>query len=137
MPPDCRLVICAGNTASAQRRSSPGHKPAKWPLPVKSPLDVMIKNMLFWDQDAAALAEKLTAFFSGEADPDRRRELLKSIEPLPTAHERSQRCALDAVRYVHPKLEEIAWANSNFQSYHSRAGSSPVDTRNGSRLGGL
>jgi hypothetical protein len=64
--------------------------------------------MLFWDQDAAALAEKFATIFSSEQDLDRRLELLQSIEPLVNGREQSQRCALDAVRYVHPKLKETA-----------------------------
>jgi hypothetical protein len=69
-----------------------------------SPLDVMIRNMLFWDEDATPLAEKLAAAFSKVADPDQRAELLKSIEPLLNAREHAQRCALGAVRYVHPRM---------------------------------
>jgi hypothetical protein len=73
-----------------------------------SPLDVIIDNMLFWDEDAKTLAEKLAAAFSSEEDQDRRLELLKSLEPLLNAREYAQRCALAAVRYVHPKLETSA-----------------------------
>ena len=69
-----------------------------------SPLDVMIKNMLFWDEDATALAEKLASSFSTMADPDQRAELLKSIEPLLNAREHAYDCALGAVRYVHPRM---------------------------------
>ena len=75
-----------------------------------SPLDIMIKNMLFWDEDAMALAEKLAATFSYEGDLDQRAELLKSIEPLLNAREHAQRCALGAVRYVHPRM------TANFRS---------------------
>jgi hypothetical protein len=67
----------------------------------------MIRTMLFWDEEAPALAEKLAASFSCEDDPDRRRQLLKSIEPLLNAREHAHRCALGAVRYVHPKLEKV------------------------------
>jgi hypothetical protein len=42
----------------------------------------MIKSMLFWDKDAAALAEKLAAAFSSDEELYWRRELLKSVEPL-------------------------------------------------------
>jgi hypothetical protein len=69
-----------------------------------SPLDVMIKNMLFWDEDAAALAEKLITDFSKIADANQRAKLLKSIEPLLKAREHAFDCALCAVRYVHPRM---------------------------------
>jgi hypothetical protein len=72
-----------------------------------SPLDIMIKTMLFWDEDATVFAEKLMTGFANVADPDQRAELLKSIEPLLNAREHAQRCTLHAVRYVHPKLETV------------------------------
>lgn len=55
----------------------------------------------FW---AATLAERLITGFSRIADPDQRAKLFKSIQPLLNAREHAQRCALGAVRYVHPRM---------------------------------
>ena len=71
-----------------------------------SPLAVMFENLAFWHEGAAKLLETIEASAKSIPDAQLRSELLALAEPLANARLVSQRCALDAVQFVQPKITE-------------------------------
>ena len=71
-----------------------------------SPLAVMFENLAFWHEGAAKLLETIEASAKSIPDAQLRSELLALAEPLANARQVSQRCALDAVQFVQPKITE-------------------------------
>ena len=78
----------------------------------EAPLQVMIDNMLFWHKASITIGEQLstmlqTAQASGEQLD--LRTAMKMTSQLLAARENSQKCAVDAAPYCHPKLNAIAF----------------------------
>jgi hypothetical protein len=71
-----------------------------------SPLKIMAENLQFWHERAAKLLETIEASAKSIPDAQLRSELLALAEPLANARQVSQRCALDAVQFVQPKITE-------------------------------
>ena len=77
-----------------------------------TPIEVMAKNLLFWDTLAEDLTEKLreiTINFDGDNDEVKQavNALIKAIDRMVTARERAQQCAVDMAPYRHPRLASI------------------------------
>jgi hypothetical protein len=72
-----------------------------------SPIDVMLKNMWFWAEQAEETAEKVKALADLETDPDARAEAYRLLGRFLSFREKSQECAVDAAPYCHPKLASI------------------------------
>jgi hypothetical protein len=70
----------------------------------RTPLDVMLDNMRWADQEAAKILAKL---LSPDAPTDTT-ELLETIKTLLRLRERAAEWAKDAAPYVHPRLAAIA-----------------------------
>lgn len=84
----------------------------------ETPLDVMIDNMLFWRRKAAeltAVAEEKVKLINSSNDPEAIGKLLgdftKTARQMLAAREESQKCAVDAAPYVHPKFTSISVKN--------------------------
>jgi hypothetical protein len=73
----------------------------------KSPLDVMIRNMTFWEKEAAAFAASFKALDRKENNRDQTNHTLELAHGLLSARENAQRCAVEAAPYVHPKLQSV------------------------------
>jgi len=71
-----------------------------------SPLAIMAENLQFWHEGAAKLLKTIETTGKSIQDRRLRSELLALAEPLANAREVSQRCALDAVQFVQPKITE-------------------------------
>jgi hypothetical protein len=71
-----------------------------------SPLKIMAENLQFWHEGVAKLRETIEASANSIQDTQLRSELLALAEPLANARLVSQRCALDAVQFVQPKITE-------------------------------
>lgn len=80
-----------------------------------APLDVLMDNMIFWHKHALSMGEKLNAMVESglmRTDPDERAKAMKLLESLLEARDQSERCAVDAAPYVHPRLSSIAFKGS-------------------------
>lgn len=74
----------------------------------KSPRDMMLKHMWFWQQRVDALTLELKTLLSGKDDRTHQKQVAKKIfKALLVARQNSQRCAVAAARYVHAKFEPI------------------------------
>lgn len=83
-------------------------KPANKAIASKSPLDVMLENMLFWHQRGDALTLELETVLLGKDDRTYQKHLAEKIfDALVEARENSQRCAVAAAPYVHAKLKPV------------------------------
>jgi hypothetical protein len=75
--------------------------------PGKTPLDIMIRNMLHYDEKADELmAEIIKALHFSKKKPDAM-ELLDKLKALNDMRMQAQKCAVDAAPFVHPKLSNI------------------------------
>jgi hypothetical protein len=71
----------------------------------RSPLDVMLKNMRFYDEKAEAAMLWVENRMS---DPKTQApEVLKLLQEMSEYRMKAQKCATDAAVYVHPKLATI------------------------------
>lgn len=78
----------------------------------RSPLDVMIGNMRFWDAESDRLLNKLENFATLVAngvitEPEQIKEGMKLLRLMLNARDKAQECAVDAAPYVHPRLAAI------------------------------
>jgi hypothetical protein len=78
----------------------------------ETPLDVMIRNMLFWVEKANYFGAKLEALVVDAKDPAARAEAMKLVKDFLEARQNSQLCAVDAAPYCHPKLHAIDAKNA-------------------------
>lgn len=84
----------------------------------RSPLDVMLRNMWFWDEAAQDLEQRLKSHFedmvnSGEVpDEDTLERLKELLKNSTTARENAQRCAVDAAPYVHAKFQSVVFKDA-------------------------
>ena len=74
-----------------------------------SPLDIMMDNLIFWHGTAKKFGEQLERMVLDGIDEEERENALKLLRQFLAARENSQRCAVDAAPYVHPKLASIAF----------------------------
>lgn len=81
-------------------------------------MDVMVYNMLFWFRAAKGLETQLHDFMieyaESEAvrnDPEKADEFMKLMKHMIAARENSQKCAVDAAPYVHPRLASVTLKN--------------------------
>jgi hypothetical protein len=86
----------------------------------ETPLDVMIDNMNFWRGKATELSDEMQRRMdeiskldiSDAAQRDKFVELMKEFNKIATAmlaaRAESQKCAVDAAPYVHPRFQSIA-----------------------------
>lgn len=81
-----------------------------------APLDVMLRNMHFWDDQVIDLQAKFetmvaslqSRFESGEElDANEIKQANSLMKNLMAARVNSQSCAVDAAPYVHPRLAQI------------------------------
>jgi len=75
----------------------------------QSPLDVMMDNLLFWHRAAKSLGEQLEQLMLEGISEEDREKVMKLLKNFLAARENSQRCAVEAAPYVHPKLSSIAF----------------------------
>ena len=81
----------------------------------QAPLDIMLRNMMFWDEAAHQLKEQIEATMQDIRDAvasgDLAEDLLKRAKDLLSSHlsarEKAQGCAVDAAPYVHPRMMSI------------------------------
>lgn len=71
-----------------------------------APVDVMLRNMLWWHQKAEEMTEQLQLLIVGE-DEGTRDEALSALRNMLHAREQSQRCAVDLAPYVHARLASV------------------------------
>jgi len=73
--------------------------------PGKTPLDVMLKNMRYYDDKAeAAMKWVETKLTNPKSQP---KEVLALLHELSEYRMQAQKCACEAAPYVHPKLASI------------------------------
>lgn len=84
----------------------------------ESPLDVMVYNMLFWFRATKGLETQLQDFMREFAEsevmrksPESVEEFMKLMKHMVAARENSQKCAVDAAPYVHPRLASVTLKN--------------------------
>ncbi len=73
----------------------------------KSPMDVMMNNMLFWFEHAQQLGEQLQLLVVQVDDPDARAAAFNLVKNFLASRENAQKCAVELAPYVHPKLAAI------------------------------
>lgn len=79
----------------------------KWCRDHKAPLEVMLGNMAFYDQQAAILVAQALRWRSGPKNLEEARARIQLLKSLDDHRQRAQDCARDAAPYVHPKLQTI------------------------------
>jgi hypothetical protein len=77
------------------------------------PIDVMIRNMRWWANEADMLTERLQSWIQQArempvVDPEALQELLKLMNKVGFARDKAQECAISAAPYMHPRLQAIA-----------------------------
>lgn len=72
----------------------------------KSPLDIMLKNMRFYDEKAEALLSTLEERIIDKKTAPL--ELVQLLQEMSGFRMSAQKCACDAAPFVHPKLSAIA-----------------------------
>jgi hypothetical protein len=87
----------------------------------KSPLHVMIRNMLFWDENATNIGEMIKAKLANIGEETDVRELTELLKKFMQAQAEAQKCAVDAAPYCHPRLANVAIKND-----HSKNSSAPA-----------
>lgn len=86
-----------------------------------SPLDVMLRNMAFWDETANKLKEQIEetmlhiqeAAMCGDLSEDLLEKAKKLLGNHLAARDKAQGCAVDAAPYVHPRLMSIQAKRGN------------------------
>ncbi len=71
----------------------------------KTPLDIMLKNMRFYDNKAEAMMRTLETKIADMKTPPM--ELLELLKEMSGYRMNAQKCAVDAAGFVHPKLSSI------------------------------
>lgn len=97
-------------------RSKPGRPPGAQNLRVgtatawalvregRSPLDVMLKNMLYWHQYADSWAKELESMVVKLEEPEDIKAAMQLLNRMLAAREQAQKCAVDAAPYVHARI---------------------------------
>lgn len=73
----------------------------------ETPLDVMLKNMLFYHRHCEEIAVKLRDMIVNVDNEDERREAFKMLREMLAAREMAQQCAVDAAPYCHARFASI------------------------------
>lgn len=85
-----------------------------------TPLEVMIANMKFYDEEAGKLMQKLLTTKNGEPGPDGKpikkttkqvKEELQMLKAISGLRSNAQECARDAAPYMHSKLQSVSLGN--------------------------
>lgn len=83
----------------------------------KAPLDVMLRNMWFWDEAAENMRQRIDDTMlemanngANEETLDKMKELMKNFL---SARDKAQVCAVDAAPYVHAKFQSIMMQRPN------------------------
>jgi hypothetical protein len=82
----------------------------------EAPLDVMLDNLRFWHRTALGIGERLQALIASADEGSEqidKREAMKLTASFLAARENSQKCAVEAAPYVHPKLASIQMNMTN------------------------
>ena len=68
----------------------------------------MVDNMLFWYRTTKTIEGALAKIIEGDIDDaDSRLEFLSLLKKFLSSREQSQKCAVDAAPYVHPRLATV------------------------------
>lgn len=76
-----------------------------------APLEVMLKNMRFYDIEADKAFQQFLVSQGTMSDD----EFATSLKNLAMLRDKAQMCAVDAAPYVHPKLAAIALRSETFE----------------------
>lgn len=86
----------------------------------RSPIDIMLKNMWWWDEQADALGDQIQSALKDLAEETNDDKKVEEIEKLKNkldafvnARFRAQSCAVDAAPFCHAKLQSIAIKANN------------------------
>jgi hypothetical protein len=77
-----------------------------------APLEIMISNMMFWHKSAESIARKIELLsneISESGEEKAKHEIYSDlVRSFLTARENSQKCAVEAAPYCHPRLQSVA-----------------------------
>ena len=76
----------------------------------KTPLDIMLRNMRFYDEKAEAMLGVIESKLGDQKSVPA--ELLELLREMSTYRMSAQKCAVDAAPFVHPKLSAIEYKNT-------------------------
>lgn len=86
----------------------------------KAPIDIMLKNMWWWDEQADAIGEQIQSSMADLqliSDDDKKLEelnkLKKKLDAFTHARDKAQACAVDAAPFCHAKLQSVAVKSDN------------------------
>ena len=78
----------------------------------KTPLDVMLRNMWFWDEAAENMRQRIDDAMVDMANKGANEEALDKMKELMknffSARDKAQVCAVDAAPYVHAKFQSLS-----------------------------
>jgi hypothetical protein len=77
--------------------------------PGKTPLDIMLKNMRFYDEKAQAMMTILETKIAAGNKKFVPTEVLALLQEMSQYRMNAQKCATDAAPFIHPKLTSIAF----------------------------
>lgn len=86
----------------------------------RSPIDIMLKNMWWWDEQADAIGEQIQLSMADlqlVTDDAKKLEelgkLKKKLDAFTHARDKAQACAVDAAPFCHAKLQSVALKSDN------------------------
>lgn len=87
-----------------------------------TPLEVMLQNMDFWNDQAEGMIKQLKDLAVDVTDVECLKELFGLIAKISDFRMKAQSCAVDAAPYMHPRLASVTVqgdANKPIQHIHS------------------
>ena len=88
----------------------------------RSPLDVMLRNMWFWDEAAQAMEQRVVVMMDDVQrmeDGEEKTEALAAVRDLVKeflgSRENAQRCAVDCAPYIHARFQSIMFKDESKQ----------------------
>lgn len=79
----------------------------------RTPLEVMLRNMQYYDTQASELMAKTGAWTNKPKDDAERKARLSLLKSLSGARINAQACAVDAAPYMHQKIATLTLGNGD------------------------
>lgn len=101
----------------------------------RTPLDVMLKNMIYWHDHTESVTREIEAMVVNLEDPDDIKAAMQLLARMLASREQAQKCAVDAAPYVHPRLAAITHEGpaQNKVKITLKIGDVPIQIETGSK----
>jgi hypothetical protein len=96
------------STSMASVGTSEGEPELTDPAPPRTPLEIMLDNMRYWDAAADRIAKQLDALIIRLDDATAVRQAADLVKDFVAAKNKSQACAEAAAPYYHGRLQSVS-----------------------------